>query len=140
MAVLGAVFGALFSGEIADRYGRRSTIVAGDILMTIGSLMMAYAGSISMLVAGRIVVGLGFGAEATTAGIYLAEVSPRVLRGSIIACNIFFAVLGQFFALLICIWLDPYWRLMLGLAIVPALLQAILMICFMPETSHYLMR
>ena len=140
LAILGAAIGALTTGSISDTYGRKFTIILGDVLMTIGTLMMCFAPTIPTLCAGRFVAGLGFGTEMMACSIYLAEVSPRRVRGSIVTANISFCIFGQLLALIICILISPSWRGMLGLGAVPAILQCFLALIIMPETPYYLMR
>ena len=94
LAILGASIGALITGSIADSYGRRFTIIMGDILMTIGIFIMCFAPNLPMLCIGRLIAGLGFGTECMACSVFLAEVSPRRLRGSIVTANIACAVFG----------------------------------------------
>src|SRR5262245_10615192 len=58
---LGALFGALVAGGLADRVGRRMTAVAAGILFAVGALMEAVAPGAEVLTAGRVVTGLGVG-------------------------------------------------------------------------------
>ena len=122
LAILGASIGALVTGSIADTYGRKPTIILGDILMTIGTLLMCFAPSLPILSLGRLVAGLGFGTECMACSVFLAEVSPRRLRGSIVTANIACCVFGQLLALIVCILMSPNWRGMLGMGAVPAVL------------------
>ena len=120
-AILGAAIGALVSGTVADRIGRKFTIIFGDVLMTIGTVLMCFAPNLWSLIMGRLVAGLGFGTEVMACSVFLAEVAPRRLRGSIVTANIACCVFGQLFALLVCIWLSPDWRAMLGVGAIPAI-------------------
>jgi MFS family permease len=110
----------LFIGFAADAFGRKIAIIIGDIFMAAGCLLMYFCTSIQILQLGRFVAGLGFGAEAFACNIYLAEVCPRKIRGAMVAANLACCVSGQLIALLVCIALAPNWRLMLGVAVVPA--------------------
>ena len=87
LAILGASIGALITGSIADQYGRKYTIILGDILMTIGTVLMYFAQNLPMLCLGRLIAGLGFGTECMACNVYLAEVSPRRIRGSMVTAN-----------------------------------------------------
>lgn len=140
LAILGASLGALVTGQIADKRGRKFTILLGDYLMIIGTCLMCFAPDLFTLGLGRLVAGLGFGTECMACSVFLAEVSPRQLRGSIVTANIACCVFGQLLALIICILVAPNWRLMLGMGAVPAALQALLSCCIMPETPYFLMR
>ena len=61
IALVGAAFGALFSGNISDRIGRKPVILVSDVFFTIGALIMAFAPTIGWLMIGRLIVGLGIG-------------------------------------------------------------------------------
>ena len=64
LALAGAAVGSLFSGTLSDYYGRKLVIIIADVMFTLGSLLMCYAPSIKMLIAGRVIVGLGVGVAA----------------------------------------------------------------------------
>jgi SP family myo-inositol transporter-like MFS transporter 13 len=93
-----------------------------DVLFTTGAALMFAAPSIQLLMMGRIVVGLGVGIAAQIVPMYLSEVSPKEQRGTVVAANVFSITFGQFLSSLICLFLAPNWRLMLGLAGVPSFL------------------
>eukprot|EP00352_Strombidinopsis_acuminata_P003001 CAMPEP_0176399810 /NCGR_PEP_ID=MMETSP0126-20121128/47053_1 /TAXON_ID=141414 ORGANISM="Strombidinopsis acuminatum, Strain SPMC142" /NCGR_SAMPLE_ID=MMETSP0126 /ASSEMBLY_ACC=CAM_ASM_000229 /LENGTH=77 /DNA_ID=CAMNT_0017775605 /DNA_START=25 /DNA_END=258 /DNA_ORIENTATION=+ len=63
MALLGAAIGSLTAGKISDTWGRKPTIIVGDLFMTLGSFLMAFTPSIPILVLGRFMAGVGFGME-----------------------------------------------------------------------------
>ena len=64
LALAGAAVGSLFSGTLSDYSGRKPVIMVADVMFTLGSLLMCYAPSITMLIIGRVVVGLGVGIAA----------------------------------------------------------------------------
>jgi len=99
MTTLGAGFGSLSGGSIADRFGRKPTIIIADFLFTIGCVVMAFTPSIAILIIGRFIVGLGVGVAAMVVPVYLAEISPKKYRGVIVNSNVVFIALGQFIAL-----------------------------------------
>src|SRR5262245_26757826 len=69
----GAAFGALLGGRVADRIGRKGTLLACAGLFLIGALGCAVAPNVQFMVAARIVLGFGVGAAAVTCPLYLAE-------------------------------------------------------------------
>jgi len=137
MTLLGAAFGSLSGGSIADKFGRKPTIFVADFLFTIGCVVMAFTPSIAILIVGRFIVGLGVGVAAMVVPVYLSEVSPKKVRGIIVNLNVVFIALGQFIALVVCLLLGNRWRWMLGLAAIPAVLQAIGII-FLCESPRWL--
>src|SRR5262245_27757147 len=58
---LGALFGSLAGGELADRMGRKKAVLTAGLLFSLGALVQALAPDTAILVAGRFVVGLGVG-------------------------------------------------------------------------------
>lgn len=108
-----------------------------DTLFTIGAIMMWASPSIPFLMVARFVIGLGVGAASMIIPVYLAEISPTEIRGSVVACNNMVITAGQFISSIISLCLGNRWRLMLGLAGVPAALQFICML-FMPESQRWL--
>ena len=59
-----------------------------DVLFTIGAILMATAESIPLLILGRLIVGLGVGAASLVVPVYLSEVSPVEVRGTVVAVDV----------------------------------------------------
>jgi major inositol transporter-like SP family MFS transporter len=122
----GAAFGALFGGRVADRIGRKRMLLVCAGLFLVGALGCAIAPNVQLMVAARIVLGLGVGAAAVTCPLYLAEMAPAERRGRMVTINELMIVTGQMLAfatnaLLDHLIHDPHvWRIMLGVATVPA--------------------
>ena len=137
IALMGAAFGALFSGSISDKIGRKKVIIIADILFTIGAAVMALAPTVQVLMIGRLIIGVGVGAASQIVPLYLSEVAPIQIRGKLVAFNVTMIVFAQFLASILAFLIRPNWRLMLGLAGVPSFLQLI-GILFMPESPRWL--
>ena len=137
IALMGAAFGALFSGSISDKIGRKKVIIIADILFTIGAAVMALAPTVQVLMIGRLIIGIGVGAASQIVPLYLSEVAPIQIRGKLVAFNVTMIVFAQFLASILAFLIRPNWRLMLGLAGVPSFLQLI-GILFMPESPRWL--
>ena len=122
----GAAFGALFGGRVADRIGRKRSLLVCAVLFLVGALGCAIAPNVAIMVAARIILGLGVGAAAVTCPLYLAEMAPAERRGRMVTINELMIVTGQMLAfatnaLLDHLIHDPHvWRIMLAVAIVPA--------------------
>lgn len=101
MAVAGAIIGAAYGGRINDKFGRKPAILAADTVFAIGAVFMAAAPNVAMLIAGRILVGLGVGVASMTAPLYIAEASPAQIRGALVTLNVLFITGGQFLSYLI---------------------------------------
>lgn len=123
----GAALGALAGGRMADRLGRRGSLLVCALLFLFGAIGCAMAPTVSFMIGARILLGLGVGAAAVTCPLYLAEMAPAHLRGRMVTINELMIVTGQMLAfatnaLLDALIHDPeVWRAMLGIASLPAL-------------------
>ncbi|KAL2343401.1 hypothetical protein Fmac_004686 [Flemingia macrophylla] len=142
MALAGAIIGAAVGGWINDRFGRKKAIVFADTLFFIGSAVMGGAPNPSVLIVGRVFVGLGVGMASMASPLYISEASPTRVRGALVSLNGFLITGGQFLSYLINLAFTKArgtWRWMLGVAAVPALIQIILM-STLPESPRWLFR
>lgn len=81
----GCFFGALCTFPIAEKWGRRKTIMAAACIFLLGgALMTAANGNLNMIYAGRAVAGLGLGASSLTVPVYISETAPPSIRGRLI--------------------------------------------------------
>ena len=138
---LGALFGALVGGELADRLGRQRAVLIAGVVFTLGSLVEALAPGTVVLVGGRLIVGFGVGIAAVAAPLYAAELAPTALRGRFISAYQLAVAGGIFVAYLVDGWLSKAgaWRWMLGLSAAPGLmLVAIALLA--PQSPRWLMR
>lgn len=81
----GAVLGALTSGILSNRFGRRRTLLASALLFVVGALLCSVSPTPHALIAARFVLGIAVGIASFTAPLYLAEVAPQHVRGSLIS-------------------------------------------------------
>ncbi|CAN1749196.1 Inositol transporter 4 [Linum perenne] len=140
--VAGAIIGAAIGGYANDRFGRRKTILAADVLFFIGSIIMAIAPVPAVIILGRVLVGLGVGMASMTAPLYISEASPAKIRGAMVSMNGLLITGGQFLSYLINLAFTKApgtWRWMLGVAGIPALVQFMLM-WSLPESPRWLYR
>ena len=138
---LGALFGALVAGALADRLGRRVTILLAAALFTVGAVLEAVAPGTTILVIGRLVVGFGVGVASVAAPLYAAEHAPTHLRGRFVSIYQLAITIGIFIAYLVdqALINNDMWRVMLGVSAVPAVLLLIVMVP-MPDTPRWLMK
>jgi sugar porter (SP) family MFS transporter len=138
---LGALFGALLAGLLADRMGRRRTILVGAVLFCVGAMLEACAPGTAVLVVGRFTVGFAVGVASVAAPLYAAEMAPAELRGRYVSIYQLAITIGIFIAYVVdqVLTNNDDWRLMLGVSCVPALLL-ILAILPMTDTARWLLK
>lgn len=91
---LGAFLGALQAGYIADRYSRKVSIAVGSVWFIVGSVLQASAFAFPQLVVGRFIGGVGIGILSSTAPMYISEISPPNIRGSLLVLESATIVIG----------------------------------------------
>ena len=149
--LLGCAVGAFVAGTIADRLGRRPTMLLDGALFLASAVATGLAGSAAFFMASRLVGGLAIGGASVLAPMYIAEVAPPQLRGRLASLQQLAIVLGLFCAFLsndilarlaggaaATFWLGaPAWRWMFWMEAVPSLafLAGVLLI---PESPRFL--
>ena len=155
-ALIGCLGGAVLSGALSDRFGRKRLLILSAVLFTISSLGTAFAGSFTMFVANRLLGGVGIGLASNLSPLYIAEIAPASMRGKLVSINQLTIVIGILLAQVIN-WLiaEPVaagatpeqilaswngqigWRWMFGVTAVPAFLFFAAMF-FVPESPRWL--
>lgn len=124
---LGALFGALAAGALADRLSRRMSICCACVLFCIGSMCQALANSIPFLTLGRAIGGVGIGALSMLSPLYIGEIGSPEMRGGLLTLE----QLGIVAGVVIGFWFgfltrnipgSLSWRLPLGIQVLPGLL------------------
>ena len=82
---LGTFIGALCGGEIAERIGRRPTIMLSCLVFSVGVAVQTATRNVGGLVAGRVIAGLGVGGVSATVILYVSEISPKRIRGLLVS-------------------------------------------------------
>ena len=139
IVLIGAMLGALAGGAIADRIGRRATLVWASVIFMAGSLLAPLSPNVAALVVARAIIGLGIGFTSVTAPVYVSELAPPQSRGMLIGMYQLALTVGIALADLVGYWLSPYeaWRWMFGIAVVPTVLF-LGVILTVPESPRWL--
>ncbi|MGN2385473.1 MFS transporter [Pseudomonas syringae] len=139
-ALIGMVFGALGSGPLADRFGRKVVLMVAVFLFGIFSLASAYSSNIDQLLVLRLLTGLGLGAAMPNATTLLSEYTPERLKSLLVTSMFCGFNLGMACGGFVSAKLIPSmgWHslLMLG-GILPLVLAVVLMV-WLPESARFL--
>jgi len=139
IVLIGAMIGAIVGGAVADRIGRRATLVWAAGIFIVGSLLAPLSTSVAMLIVARAIIGIGIGFTSVTAPVYVSELAPPQSRGMLIGLYQFALTVGIALANLVGYWLaaQQAWRLMFGVAVVPTLFF-LMVILTVPESPRWL--
>jgi len=159
-ALIGCIFGAVFSGIFTDRYGRQKLMAFSGLLFTISALGSGLAIQFDTFVIFRIIGGVGIGLASNLSPVYIAEVTPSEIRGRFVSINQLTIVIGVLVAQLVN-WLisisheipdnattvqilDSWngkigWRWMFAVEAIPAMLFFVLSL-MIPESPRWLVK
>ena len=137
--MFGAAIGAIGSGPVSLNIGRKYTLLIGSLLFIAGSLGCAMAYNIEMLIIFRVLLGLAVGVASFTAPLYLSEIAPQRLRGSLISMYQLMITIGIVIAFIsdTAFSFSGQWRWMLGVITVPAFIL-FLGVMMLPESPRWL--
>ena len=138
--LIGAVIGAGTNGILADIFGRKKIIMATAVIFILGSILCAFAPNVYVLILSRIFVGFAVGIVNFIVPLYLSEISPKHLRGTLVSLYqwaITAGILFSYFINSVFAHVVYNWRLMLVAGVVPGLILFVGM-CFMSDTPRWL--
>ncbi|KAI6825205.1 general substrate transporter [Hortaea werneckii] len=147
MLAAGGSAGALCAWPTADYLGRKWSVLLWGIVFIVGAVMQMIA-DYDVLLAGRFIGGMGVGASSMLSPQFLAENSPKSVRGSMTATYNLMIILSLMLAFWVnygvSLWSydgvehdDKQWRTAMGIQLIPGALMC-LMIPAIPETPRYL--
>ncbi|XP_056166021.1 sugar transporter ERD6-like 5 isoform X2 [Syzygium oleosum] len=132
---VGGIIAALVNGRVTDLIGRRRAMWLSQIFFAAGWLSIAYAKNAWWLDIGRLLNGLGVGVLYYVVPVYIAEITPRSVRGAFTAFNQFMICCG--FSMIYFLGTIVSWRILALISGIPCVIQ-ILGLFFVPESPRWL--
>ncbi|KAG2303291.1 hypothetical protein Bca4012_062085 [Brassica carinata] len=132
---VGAMVGAIASGQIAEYIGRKGSLMIAAIPNIIGWLSISFAKDTSFLYMGRLLEGFGVGIISYTVPVYIAEIAPQNMRGALGSVNQLSVTIGIMLAYLLGLFVP--WRILAVLGVLPCTLL-IPGLFFIPESPRWL--
>ncbi|KAK0576939.1 hypothetical protein LWI29_025583 [Acer saccharum] len=132
---VGAMVGALASGQISEYIGRKGSLMIAAIPNIIGWLAISFAKDSAFLYMGRLLEGFGVGIISYTVPVYIAEIAPQNLRGALGSVNQLSVTIGIMLAYLLGLFVP--WRTLAVLGILPCTIL-IPGLFFIPESPRWL--
>ena len=142
-ALIGSIVGVLVAGMLSDFLGRKKTMLISAVLFSISAIGCAFSAVFTQLVIYRMIGGFGIGIVSIVSPVYISEVSPAEVRGTMVSLYQLFITIGFLLAylanylILKGTTMEDYWRPMLGAEAIPDLLFLVL-IFFIPESPRWL--
>ena len=155
-ALIGSIAGVSVAGIMSDRAGRKITMLVASVLFFMSAAGCAMCGNFTELVIFRIIGGTGIGIVSIVSPIYISEIASARRRGTLVSCYQLAITVGFLLAYLVnyrilnisqtaefssglmnSLFVNEYWRGMLGSGMVPALLFFVV-IFFIPESPRWL--
>ncbi|XP_076009488.1 solute carrier family 2, facilitated glucose transporter member 9-like isoform X3 [Genypterus blacodes] len=142
---IGGLLGSILAKFLLKVLGRRSTLITNNIFSLVAAVLLSSgekAHSFVMLIIGRFIIGLYAGISLSSRFIYMAEISPKHIRGSITLASSIMSSLGvfagQIMGLKEVFGQESRWIFLFAVIAIPALVQ-IGGLFFMPESPRYLL-
>ncbi len=107
-ALAGCLGGALLSGAVSDRLGRKKLLVSAAVMFTISAVWTALSQTFNSFILARIIGGIGIGLASNVSPMYIAEISPSEMRGKLVSINQLTIVIGILAAQLVNLFIYQY--------------------------------
>ena len=143
LGLIGAVVAALITGRITDYLGRKKVILASAFIFATGAVWTGLAPTVNQLMISRFYLGLAIGVSSFAVPLYISEIAPTKIRGTLVSMFQLLITVG-----ILAAYLSDKafannsnlesWRPMLLVGVAPAIILFVGMF-FLPETPRWLM-
>ncbi|CAN4111202.1 unnamed protein product [Withania somnifera] len=132
---IGAMIGAVMSGKLADVFTRRGAMGFSELFCLFGWLAIVFGKNALWLDIGRLSMGYGVGIISYVVPVYIAEITPKNLRGAFTTVNQLMICCGV--SLMYVVGVIINWRLLAVIGAIPCVIQ-LLGLFFIPESPRWL--
>ena len=146
-AIWGCMIGVIFAGFLSDKFGRKKVLILSAILFFISAVGSSIPNNLTQFVLARLIGGVGVGIASMLSPMYISEIAPAKIRGTLVTLYQLAIVIGINLVYYINLqiassgdaqWnLDIGWRIILASEVIPGLLFFI-MLFFIPESPRWL--
>lgn len=139
-ALFGLAGGAMCSGPLADKFGRKAVLVGSVAVFAVACMASGYTHDLTSMTAWRFVTGLGLGAAMPNAVTLMSEYCPENRRATITNAMFCGFPLGAAFGGFLAAWMIPHfgWRSVLHLGGIAPMLLLVLLVLLLPESVRYM--
>lgn len=137
LLAIGAFFGAIPAGILADKLGRKYTSMLLSVPFLLTWILTVTASSVHMLYAARVFAGIATGGACVVAPMFISEIGETSIRGALGSFFQLFLTVGILLVYVIGAYID--WRTLSGICAIPPILLLVGMM-FLPESPTYLMK
>lgn len=139
--LLGCAIGAVISGRLSERYGRKVTLIFCALLFSVTAVATGFSYRFDLFVAFRILGGVAVGMAAVISPMYISEISPAHVRGRLVSLYQLAITLGILLAFMSNFLLADSgadaWRWMFSVQAIPAMLFFVALFV-VPESPRWL--
>lgn len=147
--LVGCMAGAMLGGPLGDRFGRKSSLIFCAVLFAISSLVSAIPDTLAQFAWARFAGGIAIGAASMLSPLYIAEIAPEKIRGTLVALYQLAIVGGILIVFFVNLQIQRIgdetwnthtgWRWMFASLTIPSVLFGFLMM-LVPESPRWLMK
>ena len=141
-AYIGCIIGVLFAGKLSDAYGRKIILFIAGILFMVSAIGSGWSNTLTGFIIYRILGGIAVGKASILAPMYIAEISPRGIRGKMVSINQLNIVIGisvAYFINYFLVDIENNWRWMFTVEALPAFIFSV-SLYFVPESPRWLVK